>query len=591
METDTSLSWRTSARLFEDSTAVLSNARFAPSDSPLPRSATDDLLPTVGLFDSTLAAAGATRAQETERRTERLPPVSVDETEPPPSSRRWTMAVNLTSSGSLDDNGARRPIGAAGKLDQILELAERSRNSPVTIYVQSTLPLPTEVSEDGTIRSNLNDLQVATYRIENGEVTLVERGPTQGFQRDLEQLLARASRRAGDGNLGLIIQSHGLASNGLSGDSGRVSLDELEGVIRNGLRSSGRTALDVLNFDSCDMGNIDVVQAMQGEARHIVGSAEVERAFGSDVDGQNMKATLGALFDDPALTPERYASRSIELARRGFNDDAGNLRPDRAGTETLAHFEVDRFPQVESSLDALGIRLGAIANSQEGRAILTEIITGIDPIGDRTISTALPVERRDLGLFLTSLQSALDEGRLQDANGEIAQSIRDLRQSLQGFIRDYHGEPYNRYDQMSGMSVFLPGNEILNLDEGLRRSTAISQILENFTPGGKGVTHSSRSDLADNLLFHVEQLREYTETRPLAETIEQIRNAADQTAMTAAMVEFRQQIEALRGGPIEQAMVDRSRRDALQARERVFQTELRRMPANWRAFISSLRLS
>ncbi|HNA74862.1 MAG TPA: hypothetical protein PKW73_16045, partial [Candidatus Obscuribacter sp.] len=158
--------------------------------------------------------------------------VSVNETDSPSSPRRWTMAIDLTASGNVEFQGERRPTGADNKLQQILDLAERTKDTPVTLYVQAALPLPETVRADGSVMTNRNDQQVATYRLEDGQIKLVDQGPSQGFQQNLENLLQRASQRAGQGNLGLMIQSHGFAANGLGGDTGEASLDELEQTIR-----------------------------------------------------------------------------------------------------------------------------------------------------------------------------------------------------------------------------------------------------------------------------------------------------------------------------------------------------------------------
>ena len=101
---------------------------------------------------------------------------------------------------------------------------------------------------------------------------------------------------------------------------------------------------------------MNVVGAMGGQARNIIGSSELERSF-SDADGQNMTATLGALIENPNQTPEQFANRTIELARSGANDDTGNTHPDENGTETLAHFNPAAYPQFASAMDQLGASL------------------------------------------------------------------------------------------------------------------------------------------------------------------------------------------------------------------------------------------
>ncbi|MBC7999327.1 MAG: hypothetical protein IAF58_15360 [Leptolyngbya sp.] len=512
------------------------------------------------------------------------------ETDAPPTPRRWTMAINLASSGGVDVDGQRRPIGADSKINEILALAERTRDTPVTLYVQATLPLPTEAGPDGSILTNQRDQQVATYRIENGQVTMLERQPTQGAQRDIERLLERASQRAGDGNLGLILQSHGFASGGIGGDSGEVNLPQLEAAITNGLRQSGRTAVDVLNFDSCSMGDLNVMEAMQGEARHIVGSAELERAFGPDVDGQNMRATLGALLENPNLTPAQYATRSIELARAGANDDAGNIRNTQAGTETLAHFDQSRYPQFASSLDTLGAVLTDIVRDPSRREAMLGVIGGLRAFGDESARSGnFTADRRDLGTFLNGLESRFADGSLGTATPEITEAIRRTREELRNFVRDYHGEPYQGYNQMSGLSVFLPTRELLNVDDQIRANSPSQMMLDSLTSDGKQTRFSSRENLAESMTYSAIAIGQFADTAQMTAAIARIRNAGDEAAFGQAITALREQVETFQAGPDFQRLVEAGRAENLTRRDRVYDEQLHHVPPQWRGFLDAFR--
>lgn len=551
------------------------------------------VLPTLTFLESEpRSGARGERAAErsSERHTGDRSTFSLPESEGPATPRRWTVAINLSSSGSIDIDGERRPIGADGKVDQILALAERTRDTPVTLYVQATLPVPMREGAGGSFISEPGTRQVATYRIENGEVTMLERQPTQGAQRDIERLLERASQRAGDGSLGLILQSHGFAAGGIGGDSGRVTLPQLEGAITNGLRASGRTAVDVLNFDSCSMGDLNVMQAMHGEARNIVGSAELERAFGADVDGQNMRATLGALLDNPSLTPEQYAARSIELARAGSNDDAGNVRSDAAGTETLAHFDQSRFPQFASSLDRLGVALTEIARDPARRAVMLSMISEAHALGDEGPSTGqFSPERRDLGAFLDGLDRRFADGSLGQSSPEISDAIRNARQELRNFVREYHGEPYNGYNRMSGLAVFLPTRDLLNIDDYIRANSPSGIILNSIEPDSKQSRFEFREDLTDYLGQLTRTMSAFGETSQMEAVIGQIRESRDEATMRAAVTTLRTQVEAFQASSGFQRYLDSERAESLALRDRVYDEQLQHVPPQWRGFLDAFR--
>lgn len=523
------------------------------------------------------------RVAETERTR-----VDVSESDNLPLARKWTMAVSLTSSSSVEHDGVRRQVGAQSKLKEILALAESTRERPVTIYVQAPLPGVQTERPDGTLVTTFDSREVATYRLENGHIALVERGETRGFQKDLEHLLARASARAGDGHLGLIIQSHGFAGAGLGGDSGKSTLAELELSLTNGLKASGRSALDLLSFDACSMGNMDVVQALQGEARHVVASAELEFAF-SDADGQNLRAALNALVGNPDMTPGDYASRFVELAREGLNDDSGNLRPDMSGTETLAHFDVSRFSDLDLSLSRLGGELSAIVNNQEKKSYMVGLIESLGSFRRESFdSGGFRATNRDLGLFLNALDSAIHKGELPDPNGSLSQSVRDVRASVQNLVRSYHGEPYNGYDRMAGLSVFLPGAEIQDVDALVQQRSAIAGALKYSQTGTKFTTFDNLDFAAENLQRHFAELRSVGDIQNLESLLTKLRQSGNQNEMDMALDEISRELKHLMGSPIAENLHEPIRRQVLREREELLREQLMRSPALWANFIQSL---
>jgi hypothetical protein len=516
--------------------------------------------------------------------------VSVDETDAPDSPRNWTMAIDLTSGGDVEYNGERIPTGAAGKLSEILELAEKTRDQPVTLYVQATLPLPQIVREDGSIRTNRNDQEVATYRLEDGQITLVDRGPSRGFEHDLVELLKRASERAGDGNLGLIIQSHGYAAKGLGGDSGEVSLAELEQAITSGLDGSGKTSLDLLNFDSCLMGNLNVIQAMQGNAEHIVASAEVESAV-ADADGQNMRTTLGALLDNPDLTPEEYAAVSIELASAGHNDETGNTDLNSTGTYTLAHVDVDQYPQLEAGINELGEELSELIADPAQRQTLVELMNEIQPFseGGAMLSGSFAPANRDLGLFLAELEQAVSNGDLKDSDGSLSATVGEVRDALSDVVPQYHGENFGQYEEMSGLSLFLPNYEHIDVTSLLQDASPLRHMISSVN-NAKLADFNSRENLVRSLTFNLESLSSYGDASSLASAIENLRAAEDQAQTDIAMANLQSMLVDANSGDLGAAWMNANRSEYDERRDQIFAQELEQLPPAWSDFINSLRV-
>lgn len=523
------------------------------------------------------------------RRTPTFEPFSDPEDTPPPTPRRWTVAIDLTSTTSVQADDRRVVAGADSKAEVIRNLAEQTRGVPVTLYVQAPVRETPQEDKDGVIRTQWSG-EMATYRIENGEVTLVERAQDQGMAQNLERLISRASQRAGDGNLGVVLQSHGYAGAGVGGDTGKADLAALQNAISNGLERGGsdRTQLDLLNFDSCSMGSVEVMAAMRGSARHIVGSAEVENVFG-DVDGQNMNATLSALLENPNQSAEEFGTRSIDLARSGANDDVGNVRDTAAGTETLAHFNTEHYPQFERSLASLGGALTDTLNNPEQRQALINVIDSVEPFSDDGAmrSDALPTSRRDTGLFLDALEQAIADNKIVDTDSRIRNAIQSTRESMQQLISNYHGEPYHQYDRMSGMSMFLPGNRMLDFTQQARTASPIG-MLQNSLSNPKFGSFGSHENFMDSVQQDLEKMGTSPEVAAMMETSRSIGTAGSEAELRTTLERLNTQLTAFAETPAGAALIERQRTRLVAERDRVFNEQLSRLPPEWRALMSKL---
>ncbi|MBK7896727.1 MAG: hypothetical protein IPJ90_17980 [Anaerolineaceae bacterium] len=84
----------------------------------------------------------------------------------------------------------------------------------------------------------------------------------------------------------LILWDHGAGWNGIAYDGDaptfdngdHISLPDLQGALQMGLAEAGLPALDVIGFDACLMGQMDVFQAVRPFTRYAVGSEELTPA-------------------------------------------------------------------------------------------------------------------------------------------------------------------------------------------------------------------------------------------------------------------------------------------------------------------------
>ncbi len=507
--------------------------------------------------------------------------VNLTESDQPNKPRTWTMAIQLTSSGTLEADGRQVNTGAARKSEEILRLAKLTENSPVTLYVQSVDAMQSKDDKTPT---------VSTYRIEGGKVTLVEQRQSQSPQADLESLLGRASRRAGDGHLGLVIQSHGTAESGIYGDTGKLPLEQLKESLSRTLKANGRDSLDLLNFDSCSMGNLDVAAFMSGVARHMVASSELEHSFGFDVDGQNISRTLTELLANPTMSPHDFAQRSIQLAQQGANDDAGNLVADASGTETLAHVDTSKMERLTKSVEGLGTSLSTLIQNPAYRSEMLKLIDQLPSfgsIGTRANGTIKP-ERRDLGLFLDKLDESIKSGKFGVVNEALIAAVAEAKAAQRDAIAGYHGENYKQYDRMSGLSLLLPGSATYAL-ENLTTELSPFGMIALAADSTKFANFDSRADFASSLRPEAEQIDREVGGNHISNMLEKISSAQTPAEFDAALVQLKQTLKVSQESP---AGIEIERKARQQANEIVNQHLLSRSVLStpgWQAFLLAMQ--
>jgi hypothetical protein len=189
------------------------------------------------------------------------------------SKQKWTLAIDLAM--NLPEIGPHGHLVAQDKMYRLKQFAAETAGTPVTIVVQETVNKIPEVATsyddfthlgDGTISVYSHELREARqpaireglyslkrYIIHDGTIDeSFAPMPSKGTANDLSSLLEFAGKQYPSERLGLVISSHGEGDDGLIGDTGRASLEEVNAAIKEGLSQSDRSNLDLLDFDSCN---------------------------------------------------------------------------------------------------------------------------------------------------------------------------------------------------------------------------------------------------------------------------------------------------------------------------------------------------
>lgn len=261
----------------------------------------------------------------------------------------WTLVLYLAAdndleAAQLDDL---RELLAVGSTDQVqvVALVDRHPEGAGRYSNAAVANLPAWTSakllhvERGRLR------EVADW----GEVDT-------GDPATLDRLLQTAVREFPARRYALVLGNHGLGWQGTavdatsSGDS--LTLLELASVLQPFATAHGR--LELLGFDSCLMGTLEVATAMRPYARYMVASEEIEPDEGWAYD-----AILAALAADPSADGERLGRIVADTFHAQFAAGRAARSADLAKGITLGVVALDRVAPLEQAVAKLAGELDA----------------------------------------------------------------------------------------------------------------------------------------------------------------------------------------------------------------------------------------
>jgi hypothetical protein len=563
------------------------------------------------------------QSERTEALVEQPKPITAETVLP---RAQWTLAFNLTTTqdhqSTTDGNseGERVYSGARNKTAELLELAATTVGKPVTLVVQNAQrPESSEASPaaansnnqvtDGQAHASLSasgkdsgasGMLIHTYLIHDGQIQELPTRPSQGVAADTEALLNIAGRQAPSEHLALFAQGHGGGPHGVSGDTGRATLQEMDAAIKNGLASSGRDKLDLVDFDACSMGNAAVLTAVSSRADNIIASPEMETAGGEDIDAQNVRAIVGAVLSNPAMNGHELGQKIIDLAAQGANGGAAAPREiDRtvAGTDTLSHYNAAEIGQFNQHLNSLGAALTQAFERESNReAILTAI--GDAPLASQAGGIRLAgtprEELRDSKTFAANILSAVENGSLSDPQGNIRRAVEALQASQTRLVAGYHGEQEGGYDKQGGLSLFLPGRQYLDNQTRANELNPADHLTE-LASAERYNKLADKDSLLNRLGYAVEDIQrelgaDVGTLAPIIAAREALSKASTQTEYEAALgllgTNARQLEQTAEGQHLNQIYLEQAR----EATTKAFDTQiLTQEQGEWTTFLRNLQ--
>jgi hypothetical protein len=378
----------------------------------------------------------------------------------------WTVLVYLDGDNNLE----------AEAIGDYAEMSSVGSNPHMNIVVQFDR---IGSDEDWDDTSNGDWKGVKRFRVERGKKPtksnqlddLGERN--MGDPRTLVDFASWGIKSYPAKHYALIFWDHGASWPGVanddSSDSDLITLPELAGALADVRKNTGVQKLDLIGFDACLMGQIDVLQAVAPFGEVAIGSADLEPG-----EGWAWNAWLKDLATKP---PESAAA----LAPSIIKSFTAFYKEEDDPSVTLAAFDLSKIELMTKQLDTLSSAMIAAMPKSfkaigKARSYAAEYASG-----DTDISAI------DLGYFADSLVSAGADKPVADAARALSKTIKAAR------IAHGHGADHPK---SSGISVYFPRKKkhydsTYIKSSPLTKATHWEEFLQAFYKGGKSDTARS----------------------------------------------------------------------------------------------------
>jgi hypothetical protein len=230
----------------------------------------------------------------------------------------------------------------------------------------------------------------------------------------------------------LVLWDHGAGYPGVCYDDSNgghcLTMTELKQALSDAAQTTG-TRMDVLVFDACFMGMIEVGHQIRDYADFMVASEESEPGPGSPYD-----TILAGLASTPSMSPSQFASMIVSKYVTSYTD--GLPDPYDESTITDAAYDLSKEPTLATAISSFS---EALKNSfkQYGNAITTA----------RTQSETFYGQFVDLYDFTNQVKNSISNATIQSVADNLLTQIDSY------VIAEGHG---NMHPNANGVTIYYP---------------------------------------------------------------------------------------------------------------------------------------
>ncbi len=357
-----------------------------------------------------------------------------------PARAQWTLLFYLAADNDLE----------GAQMRDLAEMLAVGGSADVHVVVLAD-------RHPGGAGKYTNDALGAVPNWTSAKLLRVERGALReladwgevnmGDPATLDRLLQYAAREYPAARYGIVFGNHGLGWPGTAVDesSSNDSLTTLELASALQPFAAAHGAFELIGFDSCLMGNLEVAKAIAPFGRVMVASQEIEPD-----DGWNYTAVLGGLTAAPSMPGAALGRLIADSFRDQYTGANAARHGEVAKGITLSVVALDRVAPLEQAVAGLATAVDASV-ARGGRDAWLKVArarAGTESYG-RSAATPNP-EVYDLADAATNLRAQTGDPAVAAAADAVLAATRGA------VVYAVRGEARPK---ASGLSVFFPPDE------------------------------------------------------------------------------------------------------------------------------------
>jgi hypothetical protein len=402
-----------------------------------------------------------------------------------PAEAEWTLLFYMDADNDLEldqMNDLKEMLAAGSTKDvNVIVLADRHPGGDGRKYTNEPI-------------ANLKNWTTAKllYVEQNHLRELADWGEVDmGDQATLERFLQTAKSFPAK-HYGVVFEDHGSSWPGCCVDetngNDMLTTEEIAGALKKATATTGK--FELIGFDACLMGNLEVAKAMAPYGRVMVASEEVEPG-----DGWYFTPLLNALNKSPKMNGVELGRVIVDTFNDFFAKSPDEGLRHRAEGITLGVIALDQIEPLEKAVNELAVNnQGSL--TKEGRASWLKIASA----RSRAEQYASTGEGEDTGIY--DLVDFAENLKRQPPDAQTAKPAEAVIQALKNVVvYSIHGRAR---PNASGISIFFPSDrDVLTAKQGKAdyTQTAFSRsgkwlpFLASYT--GADATDTEAPDLED----------------------------------------------------------------------------------------------